>query len=168
MAITIRAATARDYDDLCALIDQADALHRDNLGHLFQEPHGPVRAKDYILSLIADKKVSLFVAEAAGVVIGFVHVAVCESPPVSIIVPRRYAVVDSLAVSPRFQRAGVGRALMEQVHQWAAAQGAIEVELTVYDFNKAAFTFYESLGYKTCSRRMVMPVGESQPWLQGS
>jgi GNAT superfamily N-acetyltransferase len=90
-----------------------------------------------------------------GVLIGLVDVAVCESPPVSLLVPRRYAVVDSLVVDQRLQRTGVGRALMEQAHRWAAAQGATEVELTVYAFNETALAFYDSLGYRALSSRMV-------------
>lgn len=163
MAIEIRAATPEDYDDLCALCNQVDALHRDNLPHLYQSPRGPAREEDYILGLIADKEVGLFVAESAGVVVGFVNVTVCDSPPVPIFVPRRYAAVDNLVVDPRFQRAGIGRALMEQVHRWAAAQGASEVELTVYGFNEAALAFYESLGYTHVSSRMSKPLGQGSP-----
>jgi GNAT superfamily N-acetyltransferase len=163
MAITIRAATAQDYDDLCALIDQVDTLHRERLGQLFQKPSGPVRDRDYILGLIANKDVGLFVSEAAGVVIGFVHVAVWESPPAPIFVLRRYAVVDSLFVHPRLRRTGVGRALMERAQQWAVAQGASEVELTVYDFNDIARAFYERLGYDTRSRRMYLPLEQDSP-----
>ena len=155
MTIRIRAAEAEDYDDLCALFAQVDALHRDKLPHLYQKPRGPARAKDYILGRIANEHVGFFVAEAVGVLIGLVDVAVCESPPVSLLVPRRYAVVDSLVVDQRFQRTGVGRALMEQVHRWAAAQGATEVELTVYAFNETALAFYDSLGYRALSSRMV-------------
>jgi ribosomal protein S18 acetylase RimI-like enzyme len=43
---------------------------------------------------------------------------------------------------------------MERVHRWAAAQGATEVELTVFKFNETAQAFYESLGYEVLSKRM--------------
>jgi ribosomal protein S18 acetylase RimI-like enzyme len=154
MAIEIRAATAEDYDDLCALSDQVDALHRENLPLLFQRPGGPSRDKDYILSLLADRSMSLFVAEAAGVAIGYVHAEICESPLVPIFVPRRYAAVHDLVVDYRFRQTGVGRSLMERVHRWAAAQGVTEVELTVFKFNETAQAFYESLGYEVLSKRM--------------
>lgn len=162
MTISIRAAESRDYDDLCALCEQVDALHRENLPYRYQKPQGPVRDKDYILALIADGEVGFFVAKAVGVIIGFVNAAICDSPPISILVPRRYAVVDNLVVDPRFQRAGVGRALMAQVHRWAEVQGATEVELTVYDFNETALGFYERLGYRALSSRMYRRLGDSQ------
>jgi ribosomal protein S18 acetylase RimI-like enzyme len=158
MAIEIRAAIPVDYDALCALTEQVDALHCDNVGQIFQRPRGPTRDRDYILGLIEGKEVGIYVAEAASVVIGFVHIAVYESPPISIFVPRRYAVVENLVVDQRFQRAGVGRALMERAHQWAVGQRAGEVELTVYDFNETALAFYESLGYEIRSRRMYLPL----------
>ncbi len=163
MAIEIRPATPQDYDDLCALLDQVDALHRDNLSHLYQKPRGPARGKDYVLSLLADEDVCLFVGEAAGVVVGFVHVQVCESPPIPIFVPRRYAVVDNLVVDRHFQRRGLGRALMEQAHRWAADQGATAVELTVYDFNETARAFYKSLGYVVQSSQMYRPLKQDLP-----
>lgn len=163
MAIEIRPATPQDYDDLCALLGQVDALHRDNLSHLFQKPSGPIRDEDYVLSLIADDDVGLFVAEAAGVVVGFVHAMVCDSPPIPIFVQRRYAVMDNLVVDPHFQRGGLGRRLIEQAHRWAADQGATSAELTVYDFNETARTFYESLGYVAESSRMYRHLKQSLP-----
>lgn len=161
MVIEIREATSEDYDDLCVVIDQVDTLHCENLGQIFQKPRGPIRDKAYILSLIEDEDTGLFVAEVSGEVTGFVHIAICESPPISIFVPRRYAVVENLAVSQGFRQAGVGRALMERAHQWASAQEATEIELTVYEFNETAIDFYQSLGYETQSRHMYRPVREN-------
>ena len=61
--IIIRQATAEDYDALCAIIDEVDTLHRDRMPHIFQKPPGPVRDREYILGLLADENVGLFVAE---------------------------------------------------------------------------------------------------------
>jgi hypothetical protein len=40
MEISVRKATAKDYNSLCELFDEMDALHRDNLPHIFQKPGG--------------------------------------------------------------------------------------------------------------------------------
>jgi ribosomal protein S18 acetylase RimI-like enzyme len=71
-----------------------------------------------------------------------------------IFVPRRYAVVDGLAVTAAFQHQGVGRLLMDAAHSWAAARGAGAIELNVYAFNETAIAFYRSLGYEIYSVRM--------------
>lgn len=153
--IAIRQATAKDYDALCAIIDQVDTLHRDRMPHIFQKPPGPVRDREYILGLLADDNVGLFVAEIEGQVAGFVHALVRDTPPWPVLVPRRRAFIDSLAVGQQFRRRGIGRALMNQAHTWAVAKGAADVELNVFEFNQPALAFYRALGYETSTRRMV-------------
>lgn len=152
--VNIRKATAEDYDALCGLFDVVDALHRDNLPHMFQRPPGPVREHDYYLELIANESVGLFVAEVANTLVGFVHAVIRDTPAIPVFVPRRYAIIDSIGVKLELQRHGIGRMLMDTVHKWAIAKGATAIELNVYEFNKTAIAFYEGLGYDTVSRRM--------------
>jgi hypothetical protein len=47
MEINVRKATADDYNSVCELFDEIDALHRDNLPHIFQKPSGAAREEDY-------------------------------------------------------------------------------------------------------------------------
>jgi ribosomal protein S18 acetylase RimI-like enzyme len=150
----IRRATAADYDALCLLFEQADALHRRHLPRIFRQPDGPARDREYLLGLIAAEDAGLFIAEVEGRPVGLICVVLRESPAVPILVPRRYAVVDTVVVDERFRRAGIGRALMEHPAGWAAAQGAESIELNVWEFNREAIAFYERLGYRTASRRM--------------
>jgi ribosomal protein S18 acetylase RimI-like enzyme len=152
---TIRKATAEDYSPLCGLFDEVDVLHRANLPHLFQRPNGPVREPDYYRGLIADKDVGLFVVEIGEKLVGFVHAVVRDAPPIPILVPRRYAIVESVGVKPGFQKHGMGRLLMDTVQEWATAEGATSIELNVFEFNETAIEFYEKLGYETLSRKMI-------------
>jgi len=151
----IRSATPGDYDALCEIIEEVDALHRRELPHLFQRPPGPIRDRAYILELIGDENVGFFVAEAQGQLAGFVTAIVRDATPIPILTPRRFALVDNLAVRKVQRRAGIGRALMLQVHNWARDRGATSIELTVYEFNEIAHSFYQSLDYETESRRMT-------------
>jgi ribosomal protein S18 acetylase RimI-like enzyme len=154
MEVSIRKATAEDYNPLCELFDGVDVLHRGNLPHLFQKPNGPVREQDYYAGLIADENVGLFVAEIGEKLVGFVHAVIRDAPAIPVFVPRRYAIVDSIGVKLGFQNHGMGRMLMDTVHEWAMAKGATSIELNVYEFNKTAIAFYERLGYETLSRKM--------------
>jgi ribosomal protein S18 acetylase RimI-like enzyme len=158
MEITIRPATAADLQELCQVIDVADRLHRENLPHLFQQPEGPVRDREYLLGVLADPDHGLFVAEAGGQIAGYVHVIIRETPAIPIVVPRRLGVVDNLCIREGMRRAGIGQALMRRGQQWAHAQGASEMELTVYEFNEPAIAFYQNLGYEAVSRRMTLPL----------
>ena len=154
MEVSIRKATAEDYNALCELFDEVDALHRGNLPHIFQKPNGPVREHDYYWGLITDENVGLFVAEVGEKLVGFVHSVIRDAPAIPVFVPRRYAIVDSIGVKSEFQNHGIGRMLMDTVHEWAIAKGATAIELNVYEFNKTAIAFYQRLGYETRSRKM--------------
>ena len=154
MEISVRKATAGDYNSLCELFDEIDALHRHNLPHVFQKPAGAAREQDYYLGLIAQENTALLVAEIGEDLAGFVHVIVRDTPAFPVLVPRRYAIVDSILVRSGFQNHGIGRILMEDMQEWARAKGATSIELNVYEFNETAISFYERLGYQTFSRKM--------------
>ena len=150
----IREATERDYEPLCALIDQVDRLHREHMPHIFKQADGPVRQREYILSLIGADNVCLFVAEEGDRLVGFVNVIVRLATDIPILVPRRYALIENLVVDENHRRQGIGRALIVRAHQWTVDMGAESIELTVYEFNREARAFYERLGYETESRKM--------------
>jgi len=167
MQFAIRAATARDLDALLPIIDEVDALHREHLPHIFRKPEGPPRDQAYLLGVLADESYALFVAHAEGPalsnvegeILGFVQVAIHDALPYPILVPRRVANVENLAIREGFRRAGVGRALMRQAERWAEDRGASEIELSVYQFNQSAMSFYRELGYSTSLRRMGKRLG---------
>ena len=154
MTISVRKAAANDYIAMCELFDEADALHRENLPHRFQKPGGPVREQEYYSGLIADGNVGLFVAEAGGKLVGFVHALIRDAPAIPVFVPRRHAIVDGIVVKSEFRNHGTGRMLMDKMQAWAIAKGAASIELNVYEFNETAISFYERLGYQTFSRKM--------------
>jgi len=160
--MVIRKATLDDYDELCALIAEVDELHRSNLPQRFREPEGPTREWDYFRSLIADEKVGCFVAEGEGELVGFVHVVVRDSRDIPILVPRRYAFIDSIAVREELRGTGIGRALMERAHEWAGSMGATEMELNVFEFNEEAIKFYRRLGYRAVCREMSRPLQQPE------
>jgi diamine N-acetyltransferase len=77
-----------------------------------------------------------------------------ELPDEPILVPRRFAVVDMLAVRKDRQSMGIGHALMEAAHHWTQKRGIDRIELNVWEFNERAISFYQTLGYATSSRLM--------------
>jgi hypothetical protein len=103
----IREAVAQDYENLNTLIDAVDRMHRDNLPQKFQESEGPVRDRNFILDLIVDESVGLFVAEVEAQIVGLVHIVIRDTPDIPILVPRRYAVIDNLVVKDGSRRAGI-------------------------------------------------------------
>jgi GNAT superfamily N-acetyltransferase len=154
MAIHIRRVVEQDYEVCCDLFYEINELHRLALPGIFQQPAGRIIEQEYFLSLLKDEQVAIFFAECKSQTAGFIYVLIREAPAYPLLVPRRYAVVDTLVVLPVFQRTGAGQALMYQAEEWAAGQGVCFVELNVYEFNQGAQAFYRRLGYTTYSRKM--------------
>ncbi|MCP4536222.1 MAG: GNAT family N-acetyltransferase [Chloroflexi bacterium] len=97
---------------------------------------------------------TLFVAESEGQIVGFLQAYVQEAPDISLFVPRRYAVIDNVAVEKKYRRSGVGQALIEKAERWARDNEASQIELNVWEFNTGAAAFYDKLGYETARRTM--------------
>ena len=160
MHIDIRFAETNDYEDLCALSEQGDRLHREQLPHLFHKPEGPVREWEYIQKLLEDTTTALLVAEWGDKLVGYVNVMLLQSSSNPLLKPRHYAVVDNLIVDEGHRRQGVGSALMERAEAWAKEKGAESVELNVYHFNETAQALYQQLGYEVVSSKLSKFLGD--------
>jgi diamine N-acetyltransferase len=154
LSIVLRAATHEDYESLCALFTQLDRVHYQTLPEFFRHVDGPARSQEYFAEILANKDAALFVAEQQGAIVGMIYCYVHATPPVPVVVPRRFVHIQDMVVDKFFQNQGVGQALMEQAHQWAREKGLTEVELGVWEFNTAARSLYEKLGYQTTRRVM--------------
>ncbi len=159
MQITVRRATMADYERLCELYRQVDAIHVAAWPDLYRMAEPP-RERAHIQEKLEGEASTILVAEAEGEIAGFAEVIVRETPPVTVLAPRRFAVVDTLGVDEKYRRAGVGRALMEQAEQFAREHGARDVELSVYRFNQGAVRFYEEMGYEAASFKMRKGIGD--------
>ena len=73
--------------------------------------------------------------------------------------PRHMAYLGSLAISPREQKAGQGRKMLEALEAWAMQRGAREVRMTVINVRTALIEWYGRRGYR--------PTGETEPFPYG-
>ena len=158
MKFHIREATQRDYKGISKVYEELDSLHRKALPHIFQEPDGPARTEESISSIISDENAALFVAEINNQIIGFVHVLTRKTPPIPIIVPRRYAVLENLAVMEGYRGLKVGTSLLKRAHYWAVSRHVTQIESNLWEFNKEAIAFYEKQGYTTTRRWISRPL----------
>ncbi|HLJ81441.1 MAG TPA: GNAT family N-acetyltransferase [Ktedonobacterales bacterium] len=97
------------------------------------------------LSLLMEQpNCALFVAEDADErVVGWIHVVgrvYLDSDP--------FAQIGGIVVDERSRDQGVGRALLDQVEQWAVARGYDEMRLWSNVLRAGAHAFYERLGYE--------------------
>lgn len=155
---TIRPATPEDYQGLCDVLEEVDALHRETLPHIFHLPQPyPPRSREVIQAWIDNGDTYLLIAEETGQIVGVNMVKIdssCQENP--IMTPRRFASIGPLVVCEGFQQRGIGKELMKQTIDWVIDHHpeVTHVELNVYEFNQGAIAFYRQLGFKTLARTM--------------
>ena len=158
--VRVRRAAAGDGDAVRGLLREVAEYHLAAIARLFCLSAAAVEGDEALFAgrsfarILEEPGALLLIAEADGGVVGAL-LAMFERPPAA---PpqeaRRHLHVLSLSVRAEWRRAGAGRALMRAAHARARAAGATDVELHVWEFNRAALAFYEALGYETIERRM--------------
>jgi ribosomal protein S18 acetylase RimI-like enzyme len=154
--VTIRPARAGDAAAIAALWREVDALHARVAPGFFRETIGDSHALTAVRRALAQagtgRDRAVLVAELDGEVVGFVDLAVYETPPSPERRPRRRGHVDELVVAPARRRRGIGRALMAAAAEWARGRDAEQLLLTVWEGNGEAEGLYRALGYAPVSR----------------
>jgi GNAT superfamily N-acetyltransferase len=100
---------------------------------------------DAIASALAQPQAEFVVAERAGHLVGFAHLAHGATHPFVGAVPA--CEVARLYVQPPFTGAGLGRRLLREAEARAAARGARVLWLTTWVGNARARAFYPRCGY---------------------
>ena len=152
-ALRVRRARRDDWSAVCELLREADDLHATLAPDYFRSaPRGP----EEWLRLMEEDSGAVFVADPGGGdgrgAIGVLVARIYDTPDNPAMVPRRRLHIETVVVSGKHRRRGVGRRLMEEGALWGRGQGAVEVVLTTWVGNADADAFYERLGYRVLSR----------------
>ena len=151
---SIRQATEKDFAELNALFEEIDEHHRKALPRIFRKPDGKARSYDFLRGVLADPNAIIFIAETQSLIIGLVYAYVRLIPENPIKVPCLAGEIDQIVVRQGYRRYGVGKALMQRIHQWAGEMKLERLELSVWNFNGEAQEFYQELGYEPAFIRM--------------
>jgi RimJ/RimL family protein N-acetyltransferase len=139
-AFRIRAAHP---GDAAALVALAEAVGSEPEGWLISDsrwrPVGEERR--YLRAVRRHPDAAVFVAEAAGEVVGRLSVARDPHPA------SRHVADLGLMVAAGERRRGIGWALLEQSVAWARNAGVRKLELHVFPYNEAAIRLYERFGF---------------------
>jgi GNAT superfamily N-acetyltransferase len=160
----IRAAAAGDYDQLCELFAEVDAMHRDRLPDIFHQPNGPPRSKERVSSLISGPTSTILVAERRDALLGLAVVVELPASTNPLHVPRRVVEIVTLVVRKLARGQGIGKSLLRASLAWARQREAEHVQISVYAFNEDALRFYTAEGFEMSVHRLLLrsPFGDSQ------
>jgi diamine N-acetyltransferase len=153
--VLVREATPRDFRAISDLFEEVDSLHREHLPDLFRRAQGAPREETFINGLIKSPDAGVFVAQMGVEIVGLLVAVIHKTPDFPILVPLRYAMVDTIVVTARARGRGIGYALMAHVEAWARERRIDRIELNVFEFNEAALSFYRGMNYSVLSCRMV-------------
>jgi ribosomal protein S18 acetylase RimI-like enzyme len=156
LPIRVRLASLRDYEEMCALFDELDELHRRARPEMFQPFPPPARTREQIAHWLAQPDSTVLVAQSDEGVVGLVVLLTRAPSGFAGAVPRKVVEVDNLVVRGEQRGRRVGRRLLAAAVVWARQRRATHVEVAVHNFNRDAKRFYESFGFAASIDRLVL------------
>lgn len=153
MGLIIRTARSEDYEAVNTIIRVGQEEHSEALPDRFARLERVV-AMGWYRSFADQRNKVILVADLDELVVGVAMLEMKKSPAYEALVPRNYAYLNELAVTPDFQRRGIGTKLYAASATWAREREASSLELNVWEFNERAIAFYTSLGMLTLNRTM--------------
>jgi GNAT superfamily N-acetyltransferase len=125
-----------------AILDDAPDLAR--LSGLLGYPAEASSVEDRLSRLLASTTDAVFVAQlGSGAVAGWVHAAEQE-----LLESGRRCEILGLIVDQERRGAGVGRALVEQVEDWARSRNLEQIAVRSNVLRQESHPFYERMGYQ--------------------
>lgn len=149
----IRRATESDYPMVAALSAEVGELHHKELPHILT----PAAISEKTFSeLLANSDCEVVIGVNEGETVGFLICRVIEQPETDYLYPQRSLYIQEMAVSRAHQRKGYGEALMNYAVEAAKQHGISQMTLHVWAFNQGAVAFYEHMGYKALTTKMLL------------
>lgn len=151
MALTVRTARFADIDAVMALLKELDEAHVDLEPKLLQRFKGEARPREWLELRFADSSEACMVAELDGSVAGFVWCKSQIPPALPAFIQEPLLVIGDLIVRAPLRGRGLGRALLEAALSWGRARGLKRAQLTVFERNEGARSFYADLEFRPLS-----------------
>ena len=155
--MTIRNATISDVQALVALNRGVQAMHAASFPERFKRDTSDDDVARAFSEMVQAPSGYWLVSEEKGP-IGFLNAEFRDKPETWCGVAQRVCYLGGIVVAPGSRRAGVARALVEELKREANARGVSCIELDVWAFNETARAVFASLGFVPLMQRMTMPV----------
>ena len=115
-------------------------LNKNELGYEFEIE----KTREKLSHILNGNRNKLFVAVVQNAVVGYVHAADYD-----VVYAPHMKDIMGIAVSSKFKRNGIGKALLCAVENWAKNTGACGVRLVTGETRTEAHTFYRHCGYNS-------------------
>lgn len=156
--MSLRIATPDDLDAICLLAEEIVESHSREAPHIFAPLPGLERDRAFWASNIGADGTVVLLACDGSTLQGFITARILPVNPLSFILPRRVCAIGTIIVAQPYQRQGICQQLLAAVQDWAKNEGACEVRLEVFDFNRGAIALYERAGFLPQSHIMTRAI----------
>ena len=144
-AVSVRKADKTDLPGLKRLLYAVNQLHADGRPDIFKS--GGIKYTDGELTdLLQDPDRPVWVYTEDRQILGYVFCILEETKETSSLRPMRTLYIDDLCVDAEARGRGIGRILYRKALDLAREAGCARVTLHAWNFNTAAYGFYEKLG----------------------
>jgi len=157
MDFKVREAVANDYIEINNLVVEVHNLHVKNRADVYIDVDTPLM-REHFDDLLTATDTKLFVVEDTSNkdLVAYSILKIMTPRSIQIIVSSRFAYIDDFCVKSNHQKNGIGRFLFQHIVDYSKTEGASSLQLVVWEFNKDAIKFYETLGMSTRNRRMEL------------
>lgn len=141
--MTIRNLTDADYTDALTLYEELDRIHYETRPDYFGKRECAY-PKDAYDECLADADTLMLGAFEDGKLLGIVRATLWNKS--GMIEGIKTVCLDNIYILPEARRKGIAKAMFTTVETWAKEQGAVRLDLHVWDFNKNALALYAAMG----------------------
>jgi ribosomal protein S18 acetylase RimI-like enzyme len=145
--MNIRQASLQDASLLSALCADVQTLHASHHPGLFKIPASPDFAEPFFREQLQDPFNYFFIAEQAGLAIGYIFCKLIERPANAFRHADRFLHIDQISVTPARQKLGAGAALIARARTLARELDLKRIQLDTWEFNHSAHAFFEREGF---------------------
>ena len=153
----IRFAKENELVRVNELRKQVNDLHVEGKPEVFKAGFND-ELRDYIYNIWDDPEQEIVVADLDGTICGFAVLHHIVKPATPFMYERDFIDVDEFCVDKDYRRQGVASEMITFMRNYAREKGFNRIELNMWEFNRDALAFYETVGFKTYRRYMEMKV----------
>ncbi len=143
---SVREATPRDLDRIVELWGEHVDFHAECDPRFLRREGSEPGFAQHMSSQMDKTDYLLLVGEVDGDVAGFLNGQLLKYPPC--FARREHGFIDNIAVSARWQRIGLGTALLEKAMAWFSDKGVTTVEGKVLLSNSVAMGFWQKTRFE--------------------
>ena len=153
----IRFAKENELVRVNELRKQVNDLHVEGKPEVFKAGFND-ELRDHIYNIWDDPKQEIVVADLDGTICGFAVLHHIVKPATPFMYERDFIDADEFCADKDYLRQGVSSEMITFIRNYAKEKGFNRIELNMWEFNRDALAFYETVGFKTYRRYMEMKV----------